>query len=227
MNAASRTSREPLVDLAMHQRLEHRLGLRWRQIQTVTMACLMLPVLSGCAVTGSYPPDWPEPAKGNLVGLCPPIAGKFSNAGTAHPKDAGPLSLTRLLDLPDGEQVEITQSPDRIEVTVWTAGTRSETVTFTNGEVALGWDMSQPRTFACPINIPSGRILLFSHLEKNTDSVGGVGGILAAGGKDVRFANAADGSLIVNIMEGAGVLVGFVPIGWTDRVYYRFEPVDP
>lgn len=185
----------------------------------------MLVSLGGCAVSGSYPRDWSPAAKGDMVGPCPSIAGRFRNEGTGHPKEAGPLSLTRLLDLPEGEQVEIAQSREKIEVTVWAAGRPSETVTFTSGEVALSWDMSKPRTFACPVNIPSGRILLFSHLESGTDSVGGAGGVAAAAGKDVRFAKAVDGSLIVTVMEGAGVLVGVVPIGWAERVYFRFEAV--
>jgi hypothetical protein len=192
------------------------------KILTVVLGCLMVPVLSGCAITGTYPGDWPEPGKVTVVGKCPSIAGKYSNSGISHPSDARPLSLTQLLDLADGDQVEITQSPDVIAVSVWNAGERSETVTFSSGEKAYGWDTSQPRTFICPVDILSGRILLFSHLHKQSLALGYAG----VGWEAVRFNKANDGSLIVWVEKGGGVLLAVVPVGWLDRVWYLFQPSD-
>lgn len=194
-------------------------------LRHLVMASLMLLALGGCVVTGSYPKDWAEPAKKELVGKCPSIAGRFHNSGIGHPTEAGPLLLTRLFDLPDGEQVEITQSPDVIEVAVWTGGSRTAAVTFTNVWLDPWADTIQPRTFQCPIDIPSGRVLLFSDLSSN--SFGGAGGIAAVGSRNTFFSTAADGSLIVTRTNSSAIIVGFVPVGRVDREYYRFERVAP
>lgn len=215
----------PPVTVKRDGRAKQARDLCRRELPTVVMAALMLPALSGCLVTGDYPADWPEPTRGSLVGKCPSIDGRFLNAGAGHPTGAGSLLLTRLLDLPEGEQVEIAQSPERIEVTVWTGGNPTATATFTSVWLDPWADTVQPRTFQCPIDIPGGRILFFSHLQ--SQSVGGAGGMLAVGGHNMSFSRATDGSLIVTGTEAVGVLVGYAPVGRVERVYYRFEPVDP
>ncbi len=185
---------------------ERERDLRWHGRLIVVLTCVMPPLLSGCLATASYPRDWPAPTK-ELVGKCPSIAGKFRNVGKGHPEAAGSLLLTGLLDLPEGEQVEITQSPATIEVAVWNNGKRFEEVTFTSVWLDPWADTIQPRTFQCPIDIgpPSGRLLLFSHL---------VSQVFGIGFRNVSFTKTADGSLIVTDADLDG------------RVYYRFERVD-
>ena len=189
-----------------------RRARRWRRlwqsaIQAFVIICLMPLIVSGCLVAGSYPRDWPNPGEDELVGKCPSIAGTFRNVGTSYPKDAGSPLLTGLLDLPDGEQVEITQSPESIRVVVWTDGTPSEVVEFVSVWTDPLADRIKPRSFQCPIDVggPGRRQLQFSHLVSTS---------LGIGLYSVSFRKDADGALIVT----AASLV--------DRAYYRFESVN-
>lgn len=194
-----------------------------REVRAMLIAGLLQLAVSGCQVSGDYPRDWPEPAKKELVGKCPSIAGKYRNVGIGHPKEAGTLLLTRLFDLEQGEQVEIAQSPEKIEMAVWMDGSRSGVVTFTTVWLDPFGDR-KPRLFTCPIAIPGGRFISFADLD--SQAFGGIPGFIASGSHQVSLSTAEDGSLIVTVTDSGGVLMVLVPVGRVDRVYYRFERMD-
>jgi hypothetical protein len=187
-------------------------------------------VLGGCAVTGSYPSDWPE-YDGKQIRKCPKIAGAYNNLGVRHPPEAMQLSLTQILGLQDGDRVVIDQSPATISMAVSKSGELVETVVFTSGEISFhgltGWDTSRPRTFSCMLNVPDfQRNLSFSHLMRS--SIGGVGGfgagVIGASGESVRFTKRTDGSLLVHFAKGWGALIGIVPVGYSEQFWIRFTP---
>lgn len=189
-----------------------------------------LAAMGGCAVTGSYPANWPAD-EGKQIGKCPKIAGTYSNVGIRHPPEAMLLSLTQVLGLQDGDRVMIDQSPDTISVAVLRSGQPVETVVFSSGEMNFygltGWDTSRPRTFSCVMNVPDfQRRLSFSHLMRS--SVGGVGGfgagMISASGESVHFTKGTDGSLLLNFSAGWGALIGPVPVGSSEQFWIKFAP---
>ncbi|MBX3637270.1 MAG: hypothetical protein KF683_18025 [Rubrivivax sp.] len=191
--------------------------------------------LGGCAVTGDYPGDWPR-YDGARIGKCPVIAGSYRNVAVAAPADAIPasLSLSGLLGLQDGDRVSIEQSPDSISVTVAKGDSPVETAVFRSGQVEFlgltGWDVSQPRTFSCALNLPDFQHRLsFSHLLRSSVSgIGGFGaGVVGGSGEGVYFAKGTDGSLILLFERGWGALLGIVPVGQVDRFWIRFAPAAP
>lgn len=181
--------------------------------------------LNGCAATGIYPSHWPEVSQGKLVGKCPDISGKYKNHGGRSPSSAKLITLTQILGLEDGDAVEITQSQDVISATVWISGGRSGEISFVSGETSIGWDMSRPRSFICPIDIPNGRILLLSDLERGKQSLGGAYGLVYANWESAPLQKATDGSLVVKFEKGSGALIGLLPLGKLERAWYRFEPL--
>lgn len=198
-----------------------------RRITSFTTTFLIAVNLVGCAVTGTYPENWPEVGRSDLVGKCPSIAGKYRNLGIHHPSDARPLSLTELLGLQNGDQVDIVQSPDTISVSVWASGKHVETVSFASGELGIGWDISRPRTFICPLEIPSGRVLSFAHLERGgTQLLAGSYGAGMFSLNASRVSKGADGSLVIKLQSGGGALIALFPVGKVEIIWYRFEPVE-
>lgn len=183
--------------------------------------------LFGCAASGTYPANWPETVRGELVGKCPSIAGKYGNRGVHDPADSPSHSLTELLGLEDGDYVVIVQSPKAISVSAWKLEGHVETASFTSGEVSWGWDASRPRSFICPMDILSGRVLSFPHLAKGyTRFTGGAG---AVGFFEINFSSVsktADGALVIMLQSGGGAVVGPVPVGRFERVWYKFERLD-
>jgi len=193
----------------------------------------LLAAMGGCVVAGSYPANWPAD-EDKQVGKCPKIAGTYTNIGVRHPPAAMPLSLTEVLGLQDGDRVVIDQSPDTISVAVLRSGQPVETVVFKSGEIDFhgltGWDTSRPRTFSCLLNVPDfHRRLSFSHLMRS--SIGGVGGFNAGvvwgSGDSVRFTKRTDGSLLLQFVKGWGVLIGVVPVGYSEQFWIRFPPAAP
>lgn len=182
--------------------------------------------LHGCAVTGSYPSHWPELGQTKLVGKCPDISGKYMNHGVSSPSGARQLTLTQILGLEDGDVVEITQSQDVISVCVRISDRLSEEVSFVSGETSIGWDMSRPRSFICPFDILSGRTILLSDLERGKQSLGGAYGLVYINWEGAPLRKAADGSLVVKFEKGSGALIGLLPVGTLERVWYRFESLE-
>jgi len=198
----------------------------WRFVKVLPA---VLAALSGCAVVGSYPGDWPEKADAQ-IGKCPKIAGTYSSAGVRHPPEAPPLSLTQIFGLPDGDRVVIDQSPDTMSVAVSRSGKTVEMVVFASGEIhsygMTGWDISRPGTFMCALNVPDfQRRLFFSHLFKS--ALGGVvPGVVGASGDSVEFTKGSDGSLLLHFAKGWGALVGVVPVGYSEQFWIRFAPAE-
>lgn len=199
-----------------------------RRVAGYTAGCAIVLNLVGCAVTGTYPAEWPETVRGEQVGKCPSIAGKYRSRGVQHPPDAPALSLTELMGLGQGDYVDIAQSPDTISVSAWAAGRLVDTRTFSSGESPAGWDMNRPQTFNCPMDVTSGRVLSFAHLEGgSTQFVGATQGTVAFTVNAGRVARTADGSLVVMLQTGVGGLIGPVPVGHFKRVWYLFGPLEP
>jgi len=182
--------------------------------------------LLGCAVSGTYPSQWPEIGQKKLVGKCPDVSGKYNNHGVTGPADAKQLTLTQILGLADGDAVAVVQSPELITVSVWNSGRRSGEVSFVSGETSIGWDMSRPRSFICPVDILSGRTLLLSDLERGKQHFGGAYGLVYANWEGAPIQKAADGSLVVKFEKGTGALIGLLPAGKLERVWYRFESLE-
>jgi hypothetical protein len=198
-----------------------------REKNTILVALCAAISIHGCAVTGTYPSHWPELGQAQLVGKCPDISGKYKNHGLSSPSEAKQLTLAKILGLEDGDVVEITQSPDMISVSLHTPDGRLVERDFFSCETSIGWDMGRPQSFLCPFDILSGRILLLSDLERDhTQSLGGAYGLVYANWAGAPLQKATDGSLVVKFEKGSGALIGLLPLGTLERVWYRFESLD-
>lgn len=187
-------------------------------------AFIIISLFSGCAVTGDYPDEWPKLAPQKMIGKCPDISGKYKNLKVENPyfdSTPMPITLAQTLGLSDGDHVEIWQSPEVIKVTVRNYGSEVEAVAFTSGEVGIGWEKNRRHVFLCPYDIPSGRVIYFSH--QGQSSIGGNQGIFAAQWEGVSYYKAVDGSLVVKFTKGLGGVIAPFPFGKVDRIWYRFE----
>jgi len=75
-------------------------------------------ICSGCALTESYPPDWPEPIAAQVVHGCPDISGKYRVLGqaasdAAYLENLGDMLVdSRLSD----EYVTLTQEDEYLQI---------------------------------------------------------------------------------------------------------------
>jgi hypothetical protein len=194
-----------------------------RRVVVATIALL----LSGCAVTGSYPDRWPPLEPARLVGKCPDIGGTYKAEGIRYP-EAGSISLASLFLLGDADRVDIVQSPNRISF----IGYRSEKVTqrldFGSAETEYGWRNDVGQSFKCLLDIATGRRHLYFSHQAHVSQGGGFGAgpgfVLTTQWAATTYRKAEDGSLIIRSELGSGLIVTGVPAGAVDIIWYRFEP---
>jgi hypothetical protein len=182
-----------------------------RQFACLAAGFVITLTLTACSSSHPYPESWPKTVKGELVGECPSIAGRYWDLGVTEPAEAPVHTLAELLGLGDADYVVIDQTPDTVSVSAWLSDTCVETASFSRLLVTSenAWedlDLSVPQWFVCPMALLSGRQFSFPHLSGA--QVWGFG---------VEFSSVsktADGSLVIMLYSGGEV------------VWYKFKPVE-
>jgi len=208
----------------------------YRQHNSMRM-CWLLPVvavmLTSCSVIPPYPENLPVLVEADTVlEVCPSIAGRFSDAGSATAPDGrllGHISLTQLLhpSLPDSEKVdavvvrdqeidlvEVESFREEAQVAIW----RQPKVT-KDAYVAKG-DRVIAETYLCE----QGFVRLGRRYDVGLGRAPGLF-IISIDSDFLWLRKSVDGSLIVLHQRGKGALINFLlPVGQGDKIWYRFPP---
>ena len=188
-----------------------------------------LALLTACAVIPAYPPGLPSlvPADTTLE-ACPVIAGRYADVGDATAEDGrsqGSVSLTRLLHPeltssetpdtvvvggPEHDLVEIESLKGHVRVAVWRQPKITKEAYLAKGDRVVA------ETYLCQEG--------FVRLGRTYD-VGAAPPVFFGFMNDFLWLRkASDGSLIVLRTSADVLLVGPVPAGKIDKVWYRFPP---
>ena len=188
-------------------------------------------LVSACVTVDERPASWPSRSEPNLIGKCANIAGRYQNTGSSAPASAKPILLSELLLLEAGDEVVITQTPDKIIATSIRADVAVSMATYGSSLVSVagileGWDTRKPMAFACLLDVLTGRRdVSFNHQRtdsKITGLGGGAGAVVVTESAAVRYSKAEDDSLLVGFMKSSAAILIMIPVGVTEEVWYRY-----